>query len=180
MRKVVALVVLVALQLCVVPPLSAVMAACGDKFLLVGRSARFNQAYAAIYPATILIYAPHGRPVSTAILDPKFQATLTRAGHRIEVVKEEAEIGPMLQAGRFDLVLSDVADVEALRRRAAASPTQPTVIPVMFDQTKAEVEAIKARYQCNLKPSDRPARYLSSIDEEMQARVKAHVVKKPS
>jgi len=176
MREVLVLVVL----LSTAPQLWTAVSACGDKFLLVGRSARFNQAYAAIYPATILLYAPSGRAASAAILDAKFQASLTRAGHRVEVVKEESQVGPLLQAGRFDLVLSDVADVEPLRLKAALSPTQPTVMPVMFNPSKAEAEAIKARYQCDLRPSDRPARYLSRIDDEMQSRVKMRGAKKQS
>jgi hypothetical protein len=177
MRKVLVLLVLL---FSAVRPLWTTAVACGDKFLLVGRSARFNQAYAAIYPATILLYAPPGRAASAAILDPKFQASLTRAGHRVEVVKEEAQVAPLLQAGRFDLVLSDVADVESLKAKAALSPSQPTVMPVMFNPSKAEADAIKARYQCELKPSDRPARFLSTIDEEMQTRVKARAAKKVS
>ena len=130
----------------------AVAHACGDKFLMVGRSGRFNQAYAAIYPATILLYAPGGRAASAAILDPKFQVSLNRAGHRIEVVKNEEQAGQMFQAGRFDIVLADAADADALKARAAQSPSQPTVMPVLFNPTKAEAEAIKARYQCELKP----------------------------
>ena len=177
MRKVLAL---AALLLVAVPPLWTAASACGDKFLLIGRGGRFNQVYAAIYPATILLYGPAGRAASAAILDPKFQANLTRAGHRVEVVKDEAQVGPLLQAGRFDLVLSDVADVEPLKVKAALSSSQPTVMPVMFNPSKAEAEAIKTQYRCDLQPADRPARYLSTIDDEMQRRVKARAVKKAS
>jgi hypothetical protein len=31
--------------------------ACGDKFLLVGRGAKFRQAYAAVYSASIIVFA---------------------------------------------------------------------------------------------------------------------------
>jgi hypothetical protein len=163
---------LVALLLCAAPAFWTTGVACGDKFLLVGRSARFNQAYAAIYPATVLIYARPGRTASTAILDPKFQASLTRAGHRVEVVKDEEQVAALLQAGRFDLVLTDVADAEMTKAKADLAPTKPTVMPVLTNPTKADVQTIRAKYQCEVNPSDRPARYLSSIDEEMQTRIK--------
>jgi len=176
MRKV----VFVAVLLAAAPSTWTVGDACGDKFLMVGRSGRFNQAYAAIYPATILLYAPGGRAASAAIADPKFQASLTRAGHRIEVVTNEELAAQMLQAGHFDIVLADAADADLLKARAAQSPSQPTVMPVLFNPTKAEAEAIKARFQCELKPSDRPARYLSRIDEEMQTRVKQRATHKTS
>jgi hypothetical protein len=53
-------------------------------------------------------------------------------------------------------------------------------MPVLFNPTKAEAEAVKARYHCDLKSSDRPARYLTRIDEEMQTRLKQRSAKKPS
>src|SRR5882762_7076211 len=62
--------------------------ACGDKFLQVGRGAKFR-AYAAIYPASILIYT-HGAPgASTAIRDRGLQATLKAAGHTLTMVEDE-------------------------------------------------------------------------------------------
>jgi len=172
--------VLVVAMLGAASSLQMVMYACGDKFLMVGRSARFNQAYAAIYPATILLYAPSGHGASPGILDPKFQTSLTRAGHRVEVVKDEARLAQTLQAGGVDLVLADVSDVEAIKPRAEQSPSKPMVLPLMYKPTKAEAEAVKTRYRTELKSSDRPARYLSAIDDEMQARVKARAPRKTS
>ena len=54
------------------------LGACGDKFLRVGRSARFRR-YAAVHPAGILIY----RPVNSdrAGIDD-LKALLKRAGHK--------------------------------------------------------------------------------------------------
>ncbi len=154
--------------------------ACGDKFLAIGRGARFNQVYAAIYPAAILLYAPPGRASAPALLDLKFQASLTRAGHRLQVLTDEAPLGATLEAGRFDLVLADLTDVDALRARAARAPTQPTVLPVLAHPSKAELEAVKAKYQCEIKPSDKPSRFLSVIDDEMQMRIKARAARKTS
>ena len=100
MRKVLAL---AAVLLVAAPPLWTTASACGDKFLLIGLGRPLQSGLRGIYPATILLYAPSGRAASAAILDPRFQSSLTRAGHRVEVVKEEAQVGPLLQAGRFDL-----------------------------------------------------------------------------
>jgi hypothetical protein len=171
--------VVIALSVGIAPALWTPVSACGDKFLLVGRGARFNQAYAAIYPATVLLYARPGRAGSSAMLDPKFQSSLTRAGHRVEIVRDEEQVAPLLEAGRFDLILTDIADVEAMKAQAALAPTMPTVMPVLTNPTKAELQAIRARYQCELNASDRPARILSSIDEEMQTRIKLQAARRP-
>jgi hypothetical protein len=146
--------------------------ACGDKFVMVGRSVRFNQAYAAIYPATILLYSHAGRGAQKGVLDPQFQSNLTRAGHRLQIVEDESQLEPTLQAGHFDLVLADVSDVESTKAKAEQSASKPTVLPVMYKPTKAEAEAVKTRFQCELKSSDRAVRYLAVIDEQMQVRVK--------
>ena len=175
MRRV--LVVVVAM-LGTAPSLQLVTHACGDKFLMVGRSPRFNQAYAAIYPSKILIYARSGQGASTGGLAPKFQTSLIRAGHRVEVVKDEAGLAQTLQAGDVDLVLVDVSDVEAIKPKAEQSPSKPMVLPLMYKPTKAEAEAVKTRYRTELKSTDRPERYLSAIDHEMQARMKARAERK--
>lgn len=154
--------------------------ACGDKFLMIGRNARFNQVYAAIYPATILLYVRAARPAPLALLDTKFAASLARAGHRVAVVNDARQAVEMLGAGRFDLVLADAADTDALRVEAERSPSRPAVIALVVNPTKAESEALKARQQYELRPLDRPARYLSAIDEAMQARVKQRAARKDS
>src|SRR5262245_26367183 len=61
--------------------------ACGDKFVLVGRGVEFHRAYAALYPALIVIYAkPPGR-VTKAISDPQLQKDLKLSGHRVLLVE---------------------------------------------------------------------------------------------
>src|SRR5882762_10276223 len=93
--------------------------ACGDKFLQVGRGAKFR-AYAAIYPASILIYT-HGAPgASTAIRDRGLQATLKAAGHTLTMVEDEQFLEQALKSDKFDPDLADRAasDVQADQGRS--------------------------------------------------------------
>jgi hypothetical protein len=143
--------------------------ACGDKFLLVGRAAAFRRAYAAVYPASIVLFAQPQRSIAKAILDPRLQADLKLAGHSVVVVENDAALARALQS-RVDLVLTDVADAERMSTQATASPSKPTVLPVMYEPTKVEAKAIETRYQCHLTASDRVDRYLVTIDTAMKAR----------
>jgi len=146
--------------------------ACGDKFLLVGRGVKFRQAYAAIHPASIVLYAqPASRSAATAILDPRLQASLTAAGHHVTVAGDERALARTLESDPVDLVLTDVADADRIASEAANAPTRPAVLPVMFEPSKEEAKAIEARYNCRLTSADRPDRYLSAIDDAMKARV---------
>ncbi len=144
--------------------------ACGDKFLLVGRGVEFRRAYAAVYPASIVIYAqPQGR-VGKAIRDPRLQNDLKVSGHRVVVVESDTALARTLEEDKVDLVLTDVADAERLSKQALAAPSKPTVLPVMYNPTKDEARTVEAQYQCRLTNADRADRYLSAIDNAMKAR----------
>ena len=75
------------------PMLRSVVQACGDKFLMVGRGAKFQRAYASVHPGKVLIYA---RPTT----DPKQRSVTPAAqgaaagGHAVSVSKT----GPAEQA----------------------------------------------------------------------------------
>jgi hypothetical protein len=144
--------------------------ACGDKFLLVGRGVKFQRAYAAIYPASIVIYAQPERHTARAIRDPRLQTDLKLAGHRVLVVETDVALARALDSDKVDLVLTDVADADRMSTQGAASPSRPTVLPVMYEPTKEEAKAIETRYQCRLTSSDRADRYLVTIDDAMKAR----------
>jgi ABC-type amino acid transport substrate-binding protein len=144
--------------------------ACGDKFLLVGRGVSFHRAYAAIYPASIVVYAQPQGHAAKAIRDPRLQAELKQAGHRVLLVETDAALQRALESDRVDLVLTDVADADRMSKQAAASPSAPAVLPVMYEPTKDEAKDVEARYHCQLKSSDRVDRYLSTIDDAMKVR----------
>ena len=150
---------------------AAPVLACGDKFLLVGRGLSFHRAYAAIYPASIVVYALPQRNAAKAIRDPRLQADLKLAGHRVVLVENDAALARVLESDRVDFILTDVADADRLSRQAATSPSAPGVLPVMYEPTKDEIKQVEARYHCQIKSSDRVDQYLSSIDDAMKARV---------
>jgi hypothetical protein len=145
--------------------------ACGDKFLLVGRAVTYHRAYGAVYPASILVYAPPQRDAAKAIRDPRLQSDLKRAGHRVVMVESDAALTRALESDRVDLLLTDVADADRLSKQFASTAAAPSVLPVMYEPTKDEAKQVEARYHCQLKSSDRADRFLSSIDDAMKARV---------
>ena len=116
--------------------------ACGDKFLLLGRGVKYQRAYAAIYPASIVIYAAPKRNAAKAIRDPRLQNELKLAGHRVSLVDTEAGLARALSSERVDLVLTGVADADAASRQGVASASKPTVLPVMYEPTREQVKAI--------------------------------------
>jgi hypothetical protein len=86
------------------------------------------------------------------------------------LVESEEALARALERDKVDLVLTDAADADRTSRQGAASPSRPTVLPVMYEPTKEEAKEVESRYQCRLKSSDRADRYLLTIDDAMKAR----------
>src|SRR5436309_8818826 len=103
--------------------------ACGDKLLALGRGVRFQRAYKAAHPATILIYTGQNSK-GGSLAAPGLQASLTHAGHRLQVAANVAQAQDLLKSGRFDLVLADFPGAATLAEEARSTPSKPTVLPV--------------------------------------------------
>ena len=145
--------------------------ACGDKFLLVGRGVKFQHAYAAIYPAKIVIVTSHGGR-SSAIQDPKFQTALERAGHHVAVASDTTRLEQMLKPGDVDLVLGNWADLAGLK--APAIVAQTTVLPILDKPTKVDSQSCGQQYNnCQLRSSDKLEEFLTVIDSTMKSKVKS-------
>ena len=160
------------LAMLVVQPVGANLQACGDKFLMIGKGAKFRQAYAAIYHASVIVFVQPGRGAAKAIQDPRLLADLKQAGHRVSVVENERALSNALASDRVDVLLTDAADADRLAVQADSAPTRPRVLPVMLKPSKEEAKVIEARFQYLLTSGDRSLKYLSVIDETMKARKK--------
>jgi hypothetical protein len=146
--------------------------ACGDKFLMIGKGAKFRQAYASLYPASVVVLAPPQRDSAKAMNNPRLLAELKQAGHRVAVVEDERALARTLATDRVDVLLTDAADADRATTLASDAPTNPKVLPVMFKPSKQESAAIEARYKQNLKSGDRSLKYLAAIEDVMKARKK--------
>jgi len=142
----------------------AVAWACGDKLMLV-MGARLSQIKPA-RPALILAY-PGQTASATLIRDLQLQPAIKKAGHRVQVVEDSAGIDNALKAGKYDLVVTDVANAEELGRRVLSAPSKPVLLPVVFRASKQEQSATQKKYHCLLKAPADPGNYLLAIDEAM-------------
>src|SRR6476620_12465412 len=115
--------------------------ACGDKFLMVGRGAKFQRAYASVHPVKSLIYARPSTDAGVAIRDPQLHKALRQAGHAVSVIEDWALLAAALKTTPTDVVLVDVAEAARLRAALATAPTRPDPLFVAFpaDQPPSDV-----------------------------------------
>ena len=122
--------------------------ACGDKFLRVGRSARFRR-YAAVHPGSILIYSPVN--ATRAGID-ELKAMLKRAGHHPVALDRGASVSAALAASRYDVVIAEYLDADRLKVALQSAASQAALLPILEKPSQAvEIQAMR-QYAFLIKP----------------------------
>jgi hypothetical protein len=124
------------------------LSACGDKFMRVGRSARFRR-YAAMYPAAILIYSPVN---STRHGIEEFTGWLKRAGHKPVALDRSADVSAALAASRYDVVIADYLDADRLKADLKSAASHAALLPILNKPDKDIETAATREYRFLLKP----------------------------
>jgi hypothetical protein len=88
-------------------------------------------------------------------------------------VEDSAGLENALNAGKFDLVVMDVANAEELGRRVSSAQSKPVLLPVAFQASREEQSAAQKKYHCLLRLPARPENYLVAIDQAMDWKLKA-------
>ena len=148
---------------------SADLSACGDKFLRVGRSARFR-GYAAVHPASILVYRPKN---STTAGIKEFEALLKRAGHKSVTVENGTRLSPIFAAAQYDVVIADYTDAEKIKEELQSVAPDLGLLPILYKPTKAVAAEAEKAYHHVIKP-DAMSKHdaLAEIDHVMELRLK--------
>ena len=149
--------------------LTSAVQACGDKFLMVGRGAKFQRVYASVHPGRVLIYARPSTDGKAAIRDPQLHKALRQAGHSVSVIEEWSLLEQALKSVPVDVVLVDVEEAEKLQGVIAGSPSSPDALYVASPSASP---ALQKQFMCRLKVSDRSVRFLDEVENIMKGRAK--------
>lgn len=148
---------------------------CGDKFLVIGRGIRYERAYAAVHPGSILFYMSHSS--DDAKVNTALQDILTKAGHKVQTVNDTANLDSTLKTEKFDLVLINLSDAALLEQQIISSPSKPAVLPIIYNRTGTEVATAGKDYQCVLKAAGKNTDILQVVDEAMGEKLSGAPVK---
>jgi hypothetical protein len=149
-----------------------VATACGDKFLVVGRGVRFQRAYAAIHPASILVLLPPKTVKSAAVRDSRLLTELKMAGHHVEVIQQPANLSEALRRSRHDIVLAEQSDTAAIRTVSGASEQgAPSIVAVVEEPSSDELTAARRQEEFVLKTPQSLLQILNLLDDVMKVRL---------
>jgi len=142
-------------------------AACGAALFGTGQGSRF-QAYRARVPANVLIYASPELAGGSKATDPAVQDGLSRAGHKVTVVSDQAALTEALKSQRFDVVIASSGDTETVARELDPSASTTRILPVV---ASAGSGAGSADYAQALRASAGIGQFLKALNKLMEAKL---------
>ena len=147
------------------------LSACGDKFVPVGRGVRFQNAYAAIHPAYILIVVPPKSVKNAAVRDTRLVKALKMAGHRVDVVQEPANLAEVMRTSPHDIVLAERGDISQIPDVAPAGWRKATIVAVLEDPSSVELATARQQREFVLKTPQSVSHILNFLDDVMKTRL---------
>ncbi|PYQ49980.1 MAG: hypothetical protein DMF78_16900 [Acidobacteria bacterium] len=139
---------------------------CGDKFLRVGRGARYQRGYVAVHPACILLYADPRSPVSPALRE--LESALRRAGHKPTIVQTPGGVAPALTTGHYNIILAGLDDVALVQAEARKAPVKVDVLPVLHEPSATLRAMAQKSYHCVAEAPGKKTDVLAEIDDLME------------
>ena len=146
--------------------------ACGDKFVVFGQGVRFQRAYAAAHPANILVYLKPDSKWASPENRERLLTVLRMVGHRPQAVTTLDEFQAAIATSNYDVVLTELSSVQVANETVAAAKVRPTVVPMVFEPTRAELKEIERQNSCTVAVSRRSHELLSVINDVMGQRTK--------
>jgi hypothetical protein len=144
--------------------------ACGDKFLVVSRGTRYQRAGQAPHAASILVYLPASSSLPKAFERVSEKET-KKAGYHFVNVSNTNELDQALKQGGWDLLLTDLADSQAIRGRVNGA-SAPLLVPVAYQTTGTELAQAKKDYQKVLKGPIKTHAFLAALDDVLAFKAK--------
>ena len=151
---------------CVGPSLLA----CGDKFLVAGRGARFQRGGAR---APVVIYAPLSSSLRGGPGTPSIDGVLRRAGYQPTVAASPEELGRILRGGEPGVVVVDVTDAPTVAKYAPAAPSGPIILPVLNNASRQEMTEARKTWGVALRSPSSGDSLLDAVDEAVELRAKS-------
>jgi hypothetical protein len=162
-----------------VVPNPALLHACGEKLLLLGRGIRFQSRHTP-RAASVLLYLPQSA-TGQRLTDPNLESALKEAGHAVRAVTSNADLESALRSGAYDVVLANVTDASDLDRAQAVTAVNAVVLPAVYlvasaqqvkQQTKADRDNASKTFGVMVEVPGRPGHYCAAVDKAMDLKLK--------
>lgn len=149
---------------------SASALACGDKFLVAGRGARFQRG--GSHPP-VVIYAPLSSTLRGASGSASLDGVLKRGGYRPSVAASPEDLARILKTEEPGVIVVDAADAPMVAKYAPAGPAGPVIVPVLSNASSREVADARKTWGVALKSPASGDALLDAVDQAVELRAKS-------
>ena len=148
-----------------------VLDACGSKFLVGARSARYQRLQMTMNPASILWYSQEdANTPEDERWDPEFEAYMEKIGHTIEMASDLDELRSAMLAGKFDVVILQIDLLREERAELESLAADAVLLPTLLFPTRPEYSKAKREFGTVLKYPATMSGFLSAIDKAQRSR----------
>lgn len=118
--------------------------ACGELMLRSLGAMRFH-AFATRNPAAVLLYSGAVASQWPESVNVKLHDGLEKVGHKVQRARGPAELGQMLAANRYDVLIAFADDLLSASGQIAHAAREPALIPVL-DASAPNEREMRERY----------------------------------
>lgn len=142
--------------------------ACGEKFLVPGRSSVFQRTPADRGLSNVLVFASAGSELARTLDQLKVEASIRKAGYRPTVVTSVDALDKAADAQGWDVIMIDLADGPVVRNLAAGA-TLPMLLPVVQKASGVQLSQARSQFSMVLKSPSRNQDFLDALDDAVAA-----------
>ncbi len=125
--------------------------ACGDKLAMMGGGVSFERLNRSAHKGNLVLWIAPDSRLHAAERELDLKGILERAGHRVHVVENAADLQLALQAGRTDIILMDGSAAVASPPPvglASLAGSSPAMVAVLYEPTAAELSVAERSRTC--------------------------------
>ena len=147
--------------------------ACGDKLAMIGGGVSFERISQSAHPGRVVMLIAPDSPFSQADSDLKLADSLRRTGHSVRRVASEAELKAALDKEAADVVVVYWTDAGTVSSDLHAAAAAPTVVPVVYHPTPAQLNDATAQSKCVAQVEKRRGRELAETVDRVVGKRKS-------
>jgi hypothetical protein len=157
----------------------ALVDACGEKLLTLGRAIRFQSRHTP-RAASVLLYLPQ-TGAGQSLTDPNLESALREAGHAVRAATTSTDLESALRSGNYDVVLANLTDGPDLERAQAVTDRNAVVLPAVYliaptqqtkPQAKLDRDNASKTFGVVVEVPGRPGHYCAAVDKAMELKLK--------
>jgi hypothetical protein len=144
----------------------SVLEACGSKFLVSSRGARYQRVLASIEPTSILWYWQQDENTEEEDRwNPDAEKMLASVGHTVDVTYDADAFLGAARDGGFDVLLLPIDEARRLQPELTALPPGSAVVPVLQFPTRSQYSQAREEYGIVMKLPTTGEKMLAALEK---------------